>query len=211
MKPKKNKNPNSELAKTLHELSSGFLRRVIMTGTPIANRPYDIWSQIYFLDGGRALGNSFQEFQRDLDLRNDLAEDYGAREIFERELGTIFEKIQSFSIRETKNSSGIQLPEKKIENIVVNLEPQQRVLYDSFKNDLGAQVLQEGLLTHDDADEVLKRLLRLIQVTSNPRLVDESYNREPGKIGKARQLVKHAISENRRLLYGRASSIMPTG
>ena len=46
-----------------------------MTGTPVANRPYDLWAQIYFLDGGTALGPDFTEFKRDLDLTNDLVDD----------------------------------------------------------------------------------------------------------------------------------------
>lgn len=42
------KNPNSKLTKTYFELAPLFQRRIIMTGTPVANRPYDIWAQIYF-------------------------------------------------------------------------------------------------------------------------------------------------------------------
>src|SRR5260370_31713285 len=45
------KNPDSDLAKVFHRLSKGFARRVIMTGTPVANRPFVLWAQIYFLDG----------------------------------------------------------------------------------------------------------------------------------------------------------------
>lgn len=66
------KNPDSDLAKTFHRLAGGFARRVIMTGTPVANRPFDLWSQIYFLDEGKALGSDFEEFRRHLDLSNDL-------------------------------------------------------------------------------------------------------------------------------------------
>ena len=39
-----------------------------------------------------------------------------------------------------------------------------------------------GLETLDDAEEILKRLLRLVQVASNPNLVDQSYDETPGKI-----------------------------
>lgn len=42
------KNPESALTKAFHELGPLFVRRVIMTGTPVANRPADIWSQIFF-------------------------------------------------------------------------------------------------------------------------------------------------------------------
>src|SRR6202030_2563380 len=61
------KNPVSEIAKALHRLSRGFVRRIIMTGTPVANRPFDLWSQIYFLDGGRSLGDDFECFRARLD------------------------------------------------------------------------------------------------------------------------------------------------
>ena len=41
------KNPDeTEITKTFHKLRPGFVRRVIMTGTPVANRPYDIWAPI---------------------------------------------------------------------------------------------------------------------------------------------------------------------
>ncbi|WP_462137187.1 SNF2-related protein [Candidatus Mycalebacterium sp.] len=43
------KNPNSKITQTFFDLSSGFEKKCIMTGTPVANRPYDLWSQVYFL------------------------------------------------------------------------------------------------------------------------------------------------------------------
>ena len=39
------KNPEAEVTKSLEALAEGFVRRVIMTGTPVANRPYDLWAQ----------------------------------------------------------------------------------------------------------------------------------------------------------------------
>ena len=50
-------------------------------------------------------------------------------------------------------------------------------------------VVKEGLPAEDNADDLLKRLLRLVQVASNPRLIDESYYAEPGKLQPLRDLV----------------------
>ena len=36
--------------------------------------------------------------------------------------------------------------------------------------------------TVDNAEDILKRLLRLVQTASNPKLVDESYSCTPGKL-----------------------------
>jgi len=46
----------------------------------------------------------------------------------------------------------------------------------------------------DDAEDVLKRLLRLVQVASNLLLVDESYKGEPGKLPAARKLIQQALA-----------------
>ena len=164
-----------------------------MTGTPVANRPFDLWSQIYFLDGGAALGPDFEMFQRGLDLTNDLWADEAKRHRFERELAQVFAKIRPFTVRETKASAGIDLPEKRVENLLVEPEARQKELYELFRAELGAEVVRDGRLVADDAERVLKRLLRLVQVASNPVLVDESYNAEPGKYATLRALVERAV------------------
>lgn len=187
------KNPESELAKVFHSLSSGFVRRVIMTGTPVANRPYDLWSQIFFLDEGKSLGTDFADFRQKLDLSNDLWSDDRKRGEFENELSLIFDKIRPFTVRETKASSGIQLPEKQIENVQVDAEHDQRALYDKFQYEVRAEVTRDGQLIEDDAEDLLKRLLRLVQVASNPHLVDQSYSKTPGKLPKLLSLLESAV------------------
>jgi SNF2 family DNA or RNA helicase len=189
------KNPDAELTKTFHRLSAGFVRRIIMTGTPVANRPYDIWAQIKFLDGGESLGPSFTEFRENLDLSNQLVDSLMAQAAFEDRLGSIFEKIKPFTVRETKGTAGIELPEKHIQNVLVPLEEHQRALYEQFRTELSAEVLRGGELVTDDAEEILKRLLRLVQVASNPLLVDESYKGEPGKLSTARNLITRALAD----------------
>ena len=45
-----------------------------------------------------------------------------------------------------------------------------------------AIVIREGFPAEDKVENVLKRLLRLIQIATNPRLVDQSYSQRPGKL-----------------------------
>src|SRR5262245_53509307 len=77
------KNPEAGVTKAAFALAPGFTRKVIMTGTPVANRPYDIWAQIYFLDHGRSLGPDFKSFRHSLDLTNTLATDPRRAQRFE--------------------------------------------------------------------------------------------------------------------------------
>lgn len=189
------KNPDTEIAKALHRMGPSFVRRIIMTGTPVANRPYDIWSQIYFLDRGVALGTDFEAFKADLDLTNDLWADDDKRRTFERAAGGVFGKIAAFSVRETKASAGIELPEKVIENVPVELAPRQREIYDEIARSLRTEVVVDGELVEDDAESILKRLLRLVQVASNPRLIDESYDEIPGKLAVLERLLEEATRD----------------
>ena len=175
------KNPSSKAAAALHSLGPMLARRVIMTGTPVANRPYDIWSQVYFLDGGDSLGTSYSAFKSETDFRRELGDDSGATATFETRLDGIYERIRHFAIRETKESSELGLPGKLIRNTAAPMESGQSVLYEKYRRELAAEVLRDGLTSWDDAEEILKRLLRLVQVASNPNLVDQGYEGIPGK------------------------------
>jgi SNF2 family DNA or RNA helicase len=194
------KNPDAALSKALHRLAPMFTRRVIMTGTPVANRPYDIWSQVYFLDQGAALGQDFKGFKESLDLTNDMWTNESRRERFERELAGVFDHLRPFSVRETKASAGIDLPEKHVENVPVELSPRQRELYSQIQNEMSASVVSQELVVEDNAEEVLKRLLRLVQLASNPRLIDESYSEVPGKVASLERIVTSAIESGSKII-----------
>ena len=116
------KNPNSKLTKTYFELAPLFQRRIIMTGTPVANRPYDIWAQIYFLDFGESLGADFNEFKKETDLSNKLSRNTDLQEEFEDNISQIFNRISSFTVRETKNSGKEPLLDELIQKILANGE-----------------------------------------------------------------------------------------
>lgn len=189
------KNPEADLTKAMHRLAPSFARKVLLTGTPVANRPYDLWSQIFFLDGGRALGDDFAAFQSMLDLSNDLWSDAVKRASFEGLLGKVFDKIRAFTVRETKATAGIQLPEKHIANVPVALTTRQLDLYRRYQLDVKAEVMRDGQLVRDDAEDILKRLLRLVQVASNPKLVDQSYDEEPAKLPALKSLIEKALAE----------------
>ena len=42
-------------------------------------------------------------------------------------------------------------------------------------------LLKDGKLVEDTADSILKKLLRLVQVASNPSVIDKNYSQHPGK------------------------------
>lgn len=175
------KNPDAQLTKDFFELSPLFKIRTIMTGTPVANRPYDIWAQIYFLDRGNSLGTDFAEFKRNTDLSNKLGNDREARELFELTVSGIFQKISDFTVRETKKSCAIALPQKIYESVFTDFEPLQYRMYRTVLHELEIEVKRDGEDIVDDDSVALKRLLRLLQITSNPKLLHETYTAVSGK------------------------------
>lgn len=175
------KNPKAKLTQTFFDLSPFFQKRVIMTGTPVANRPYDIWAQIYFLDHGKSLGNDFNEFKEATDLSNKLAEHVKEQEKFEETIAEIFDKIKDFSVRETKNGGIIELPDKVYIQERIDFTSEQKIFYEQIRKELIVEIKKDEHWTLDDSSAVVKRLLRLVQATSNPRLIDDSFKGQSAK------------------------------
>ena len=175
------KNPDSKLTMAFFELSSLFKIRVIMTGTPVANRPYDIWAQIYFLDQGKSLGQNFASFKHECDLSNDLETNDERRKEFESTVSKIFDKIKNFTVRETKNSGIISLPSKIYHDVFIPFEERQKQMYEQIRTEMMVEIIQDNEVVLDESEETIKRLLRLVQVSSNPRLLDESYEEDSAK------------------------------
>lgn len=194
------KNPESKISKTFFELSPLFKKRVIMTGTPVANRPYDIWSQIYFLDHGKSLGTDFKKFKKNTNLSNNLDENISEQEKFENSVSSIYKKIEKFSVRETKDSGIIHLPNKIYISEKVILTRKQKILYQKIRDELRVEILKDGHYQIDDASPVVKRLLRLVQVASNPRLVDESYREESAKEKKLNSLLDQILGHKEKCI-----------
>jgi SNF2 family DNA or RNA helicase len=194
------KNPTATITRAAVHLSKSFARRVILSGTPIANRPYDIWSQVYFLDHGESLGNDYKAFKSGIDLTAELAENHDEQRRFAREVADIFPRISRFSVRETKAGANIQIPRKSFENIVADWEPRQREMYEGIRQDFRTVVIRDGVPTEDNSEAILKRLMRLVQAASNPQVLDEGYRFEPGKYPVLLDLLDRIVRKNEKAI-----------
>lgn len=194
------KNPNAKLTKVFFELSTYFEKRVIMTGTPVANRPYDIWAQIFFLDHGKSLGTDFNSFKKETDLSNKLSRNEDLQSNFENVVSGIYAKIKDFSVRETKNSGIVELPDKVYVRETVDFAPEQKTLYDRVREEIKIEVVKDGELVEDDSSAIVKRLLRLVQVTSNPRLIDDSFFGESAKEAVLDRLIQEILANGEKCI-----------
>ena len=190
------KNPRTQTAKTILALRDGAMKRIIITGTPVANRPQDIWAQFCFLDGGLLLGSAYDEFKKTYtpDLRGDRLP---SNEIKFKNLRTM---LDTNSIRRTKNNV-LRLPEKSYENVPVVLTGRQLALYEELRDELRLRLKTiEGNVEIDEASDFFKRLLRLVQIASNPGLVDETYTETPAKFTRLDDLIEGIIDRNEKAI-----------
>ncbi|MXZ79912.1 MAG: DEAD/DEAH box helicase [Gammaproteobacteria bacterium] len=191
------KNPDAALTSTFHELAPSFKRRIIMTGTPAANRPYDIWAQFKFLDGGESLGESFDSFRQEMDLPSGRSNafDYGNR------LSSIYERIARFMVRETKDTAGIHLPEKTILSHQTELFPWQMAKYITFRDEIAYEYVRNGVVETDKIESILKRLLRLVQCASNPALIDGDYENDPAKFPRLLEMCREFTADSKVIIW----------
>lgn len=185
------KEPSTKTAQALFELKEYSEKRIIITGTPVANTPVDLWSQYYFLDGGKLLGKDFNEFKANF---NEKSLNYDAR------LKELREIVAQHSIRRCKNNV-LELPEKKYTNIYVQLNGKQLDLYSKLREELRIEILNmDGEAIVDEAENVLKKLLRLTQIASNPYLVDKGYKETPVKFIALENLLTEISSRNEKVI-----------
>jgi len=125
------KNPFSQITQSILEIKDLAIKKIIITGTPIANRPEDIWSQFYFLDGGELLGEDFKSFKKKFHVILKGETSLGK---YEEDLALLRDKINKIAIRRTKDV--LDLPEKKYRNVYVILSDKQKRTYEKLKRDL---------------------------------------------------------------------------
>ncbi|MBI5410237.1 MAG: DEAD/DEAH box helicase [Nitrospirae bacterium] len=166
------KDPATKTAQALFDLRPFSTKRIIITGTPVANKPIDLWSQFYFLDGGKLFSEDFNDFKAEFNERHTLYKDNLA------ELNTI---VSANSLRRCKDDV-LELPDKRFINVYVRLKGKQLELYNQLREELKIEVQDmEGNVFVDEAENILKKLLRLTQIASNPLLIDKGYDETPSK------------------------------
>jgi len=187
------KTPDAKVTKALLKLRNDAKRRFILTGTPVANKPEDLWSQIFFLDNGEVLGETFQEF------RDRYCTSTGGYKAVDE----LRDHVSSVSIRRLKDHA-IDLPPKRVRRVFVELSEQQRLMYCEMRNELELWVRTlDGEQVLKNAEAILARLVRLAQLASNPALIDADYEEDPGKFEALDELLSEymAASDHKIIIW----------
>lgn len=166
------KNPESKTTQTCVSVRS--THRIAITGTPLENRPTDLWTIFRFLMPG-LLGKR-ASFER-LMLRDASAA-----------LGKVRRQVSPFILRRLKRHVAADIPPKMEVVLPCPLTHEQRSLYQHLTQGSG---LAGGLATllSKDATSVLTLLMRLRQVCCDPGLLPDNSHCPTAHSGKVTLLV----------------------
>lgn len=179
------KDPSTQTTQALFELRLHSCKRIIISGTPVANKPVDLWAQYYFLDGGVLFGGDYKEFKTRFNEKTPM---------YHVQLQELREQVTANSIRRCKNNV-LELPEKKFINIYVELSGKQLEMYSTLREELRLEVNNmSGEIIIDEAENILKKMLRLTQIASNPALIDKDYSEEPVKFLLLDKIVNEVVT-----------------
>ncbi len=161
------KNPDSKRYKAIRLLESR--NKLAMTGTPIENNTFDLFSQLNFTSPGLLGGRT--SFKNNFSIPIDSNGDKEAAK-FLRKL------VHPFILRRTKDQVAKDLPEKTESIIYCEMGPNQRKLYDKLKaqikKDIEEEVAEKGV--NKSKFKMLDGLLRLRQMCNAPKLVNPSFS-----------------------------------
>jgi SNF2 family DNA or RNA helicase len=185
------KNPSSNIAKAVMQLQSRY--KLTLTGTPLENTTMDLWSQMNFINPGLLGAQTFfkNEFLNPIEKKGD-----------EQKAKKLHAIIKPFVLRRLKSQVATDLPEKT-ENIhYTNMTPDQEKKYEEIKalyrerilNEIEKQGLNNSKLT------LLEGLTRLRQLSNHPRMTDQNYKGDSGKMEDLSHMIENAILEGHKLL-----------
>lgn len=158
------KNPQSQVAKASLLLNSK--NRLALSGTPVQNNTFDLYAQMNFLNPGML----------------------GSREFFMSEFATPIDKFMEdevkqqlrkltypFLLRRTKEQVAKDLPEKTETILFCEMGPEQRKIYDSYRNAYRSQIL--GMIEERGMERsqmhILQGLTKLRQICDSPAILNE--------------------------------------
>lgn len=190
------KNHRSLRWKAMKKTRGCYTRIIGLTGTPAPNGLFDLWAQLYCLDGGDRLGTSvtryrdayFSYFQRNGIILN-LRPKKGSREAIEGKIGDICLSMQA--------KDYLTLPPLTVHDHYVELEDKVLAGYESFERD---RVLEFVAETEKDksakavAANAAALVNKLAQYANGAVYVEEgaAHTIHPAKLDALEELVETA-------------------
>ncbi len=186
------KNAHSQLFKAVRLLQAEH--RLSLTGTPVENNTFELWSQMEFLNPG--LLGSMAEFRRRYSAPIEGGGDPRAAERLRR-------LVYPFILRRRKEEVARELPPKTEVTLYSEMDRRQRGLYSElrelYRRRVTEKIDRDGI--EKSSFEILTALLRLRQAALFPGLVDARHDGIPScKFEQLQETVEEVLEEGHKVL-----------
>lgn len=179
------KNPLSQVAKATLLLDAK--NKLALSGTPVQNNTFDLYSQMNFLNPGMLGTADFfrNEFATPIDKMQDTEAQDQLRKL-----------IYPFLLRRTKEQVAPDLPEKTETVLFCEMGAKQRKVYDAYRNLYRSKILDEIDTKGMERAQlsILTGLMKLRQICDSPAILNEEEMFENHSV-KIEELVRE-LTEN---------------
>ncbi len=196
------KNPSAQITAVVNMLQANI--RIALSGTPVVNNTFDLYSQLHFAIPGM----------------------FGSREFFKREYANSIDRNQNedkikalqkltapFILRRTKEQVAKDLPDKTEMILWCNMNREQKNLYDEIKDQVKSNIFLDiknnGLNKSKFA--VLQGMLKLRQICNSPLLLPESERQACKESVKTEVLLgelSNILKEHKALVFSQFSTML---
>lgn len=193
------KNHKSKRFKALLKVRHKIKRLVELTGTPAPNDLLDIWPLIYLLDGGKRLGNNFNQYRARYFTP-------GARNgyiVYSWKLATGSDQLIHEAIRDVTVSMKAQdyltMPKLTHNVVSVSLSPSERRLYNELEKESIIE-FEKGDVVAESAATLTTKLLQL----ANGQVYNENGDIQPvhrKKIEALRDIIEDSNGQSILVFY----------
>jgi SNF2 family DNA or RNA helicase len=153
----------------------------------------DLWSQVNFINRGLLGGpTSFKkQFLLPIEKKND-----------KDKILKLNAMIKPFILRRLKSQVATDLPEKVINIKYSTMTPEQEKVYEEVKNYYREKIIDESSLPGKSQKSLtlLRGLTQLRQMANHPKMADDTYKGDSGKLEDISHMVKSTVSEGHKVL-----------
>ena len=174
---------NMHAKKTNAVKQMNALHTIALTGTPIENNIYDLWSIFDFL-----MPHYLLDYE-------DFKDSYESDEEYVK---IVKNKVAPFILRRRKEDVLKDLPEKYEVIMTTEMSVEQRKLYDAFRLKAKKELKSKDGGSH--VMEVLSIITRLRQICVDPSTFVDNFTGESGKITMLKEIIENKLKDNHRFL-----------
>ena len=185
-------NPWTKTYKALYNIQSKH--RIALTGTPISNRPNEIWGILNW-----CYPTCLGKYRAFLD-RYCIYDYFGGISRF-KNLEELKQRIAPLMIRRLREDVLPELPEKIISNIPIVLSDKERALYTKIRKELLYEIEHSDISKLENPvtiQNTLTKMLRLRQAANSLELLGE--NKESAKLQTLKELLPALLNGERKAI-----------